>query len=75
MMRRAHVKQGSAPQPVELNLASVTIKPGDTLVITTERFLTADQHASIKQCVESALPGVKALVLVGGLRATGLSRQ
>ncbi len=42
---------------------------GDTLVITCERMLTAEQIEKIKICAEGDLPnGCKVMVLCGGLQ-------
>ena len=49
-------------------LTSIDIAPGDTLMLTTERHLTAEQHAAIHAQVDKLLPGVRAVVLAGGLR-------
>ena len=49
-------------------LTSIDIAPGDTLVLTTERHLTAEQHAAIRAQVDKLLPGLRTVVLAGGLR-------
>ena len=53
-------------------LMSIGVAPGDTLMLTTERHLTPGQHAAIRAQVDKMLPGVRALVMAGGLRAVGV---
>ena len=48
-------------------LTSIDIAPGDTLMLTTDRHLTAEQHAAIRAQVDKLLPGVRTVVLAGGL--------
>jgi len=50
------------------SLTSIEIAPGDTLMLTTERHITVEQHAAIRAQVEKLLPGVRTVVLAGGLR-------
>lgn len=53
-------------------LSKIDFAPGDTLVLTTESFLTREQHAAIKGHLEATLPGLRAAVLTGGLQAVGV---
>jgi hypothetical protein len=47
MLRRL-VKRGSAARPIDLSLAKVVIAPGDTLLVTCDRFLAKEQAEQIK---------------------------
>lgn len=69
------VKPRTAVRPLELSIAKIAIAPGDTVVITCDRFLTKEQVEHIKTGVAAASPGVKAMVLHGGLRATAVLAQ
>lgn len=71
MLRRL-VKPGSVAHPIELSLAKVVIAPGDTLLITCDQRLTKEQVEHIKANLATSLPGVKAALLHGGLRATAV---
>lgn len=53
-------------------LMSIDVAPGDTLMLTTERRLTFEQHAFIRAQVEAILPGLRTVVLDGGLRPAGV---
>jgi len=53
-------------------LISIDVAPGDTLMFTTEHHLTPDQHAAIRAQVDKMLPGVRAVVMAGGLRPVGV---
>jgi len=69
------VKPSSAARPIDLALARVRILPGDTLVITCDRFLLKEQVEQIKGSVAAALPGAKVMVLHGGLQASAVLAQ
>jgi hypothetical protein len=43
------------------------VRPGDKIVLSFEGELSDDEIAQIKQQAEIALPGVKALILSGGI--------
>lgn len=45
------------------------IRPGDTLLLSTEQMLTNQQAATIQAAVEAEIPGIH-VVVVGGLKAT-----
>lgn len=53
-------------------LMSIDVAPGDTLMLTTERRLTLEQLAFIRAQVEAFLPGLRTVVLDGGLRPAGV---
>ncbi|MBD8654133.1 hypothetical protein IFT68_00645 [Oxalobacteraceae sp. CFBP 13730] len=62
-------------RPIDLSLAKVVIAPGDTLLVTCDRFLTKEQAEQIKSNFAASLPGVKVALLCGGLRATAVLAQ
>jgi hypothetical protein len=66
---------GNKPDGLEVRIAKLRLEPGDTLVITTNRFLTMEQRKQITATLVSALPGMKALVLDGGLQLSVISQQ
>lgn len=74
-MLRLLVKRGSVARPIDLSLAKVVIAPGDTLLVTCDRFLTKEQAEQIKSNFAASLPGVKVALLCGGLRATAVLAQ
>jgi hypothetical protein len=57
---------------VSASFTSINIAPGDTLMLTTERHLTPEQHATIRAQVDKMLPGVRTVVMAGGLRAVSV---
>ena len=72
MMLRLLVKPGSVARPIEVSLTKVSMAPGDTLLITCDRFLTKEQAEQIRSNFATSLPGVKVALLCGGLRATAV---
>jgi len=53
-------------------ISSIRVAPGDSLVLTTERWLDDGQVATIRAQVEQTLAGVRVTVLSGNLRALGV---
>jgi hypothetical protein len=66
-------KQSSVARDIELQVARLTLQPGDAIVISTEGHLTRDQVDQIRAMVRRPLwADVKVLVLSGGLAMTVL---
>jgi hypothetical protein len=63
---------GALEQSSSTSFTSIDIAPGDTLMLTTERNLTPEQHAAIRAQVDKMLPGVRTVVMAGGLRAVSV---
>jgi len=75
-MLRLLVRPGSVARPIDLSLAKLVIAPGDTLLITCDRFLTKEQAEQIKSNFATSLPpGIKVALLCGSLRATAVLAQ
>jgi heterodisulfide reductase subunit A-like polyferredoxin len=53
---------------IEGELASVTLKPGDRLVIHTEQHLSREMAEMLKDQMEKWAPGVPCAVLSAGLK-------
>ena len=51
-------------------LAKLEPKPGDVIVVKTDKVLTRDQAAHIRATITHALPLVRALVADGGVEIT-----
>ena len=66
-MTRLYLDNEPLGEVKRLNLA-----PGDALVIECAQHLNLQQVDRIKSCVESGLPGVRVLVLDGGLTLRAL---
>ena len=66
-------KQSSVARDIELQVARLTLQPGDAVVISTESHLTRDQAEQIRALVARRLqPDVEVLVLSQGLAMTVL---
>lgn len=48
----------------------IDVRPGDTFVLSTDHYLSMHQVDTIRRQWEERLPGVHAIVLTGGIRAT-----
>jgi len=49
------------------SVSLLQLKPGDVLLITHPQHLTAERGASIREQVNEFFPGVRVLVLSGGV--------
>ena len=72
LRRELGVLEQSNADVVSASFTSIDIAPGDTLMLTTERHLTPEQHATIRAQVDKMLPGVRTVVMAGGLRAVSV---
>lgn len=68
LRRELHALEQGGDGLASVCLTSIDIAPGDTLMLTTECHLTVEQHAAIRAQVDKLLPGVRTIVLAGGLR-------
>ena len=75
--------EGSGPLAQELravDMAVLDLKPGDTIVLRSEKMLDQQQYDTIKTLVAAEFPGHRVVVLDGGLelsllRATDQERE
>gem|GEM_PF-3686341 len=67
------VKPGSGLQALDMQVARLTLQPGDAVVISTDRHLNREQANQIRALTDRALPpDVKVIVLSGALAMTVL---
>jgi hypothetical protein len=61
-------------EAITVQIAKLELKPGDTLVVSIDEYLSNDQVQAIKDHLESFLPdGAKAMVLSRGVTVAKLS--
>ena len=67
------VKPSSGLRALDMQVARLTLQPGDAVVISTERLLTSHQANVIREHLSRRLPAdVQTIVLSGGLAMTVL---
>lgn len=49
---------------------AAVVRPGDSVVVTVERYLTGQQLAELQKHFQRRLPGIDVTVLHGGMEAT-----
>jgi hypothetical protein len=59
----------------QFQIARLELKPGDILVLKAPGFLPATAQARIKSDLERICPGVKCMVLEGGMELAVLTRE
>lgn len=73
MMLSLRAKPSNALQALDMQVARLTLQPGDAVVISTDRLLTRTQVDSIRSQLAGLLPAnVKTIVLSGELAMTVL---
>lgn len=53
---------------IKARVERLTLRPGDTLVVSTERVLNSQQRTAMRHGLDKVLPGVPVLVADAGIR-------
>jgi hypothetical protein len=63
-----HTEKEAEIRFIDLQLAVATLKPGDRLVISCDRFLSQTASNEIGKLVSQWAPGIPVLVMDGGMK-------